>query len=104
MGGIVTIVTEQVSTLVTGMKGNFKITAEELITGAERYETGGSVLRYISEPATRSYAAKDKDEQEIISIMESITEKGIGYLLHAAREASRQFSKDQPKGAASSSP
>lgn len=77
-----------------------KTTNEYLVSGVSASRASHLAVANVAEQRTHSYLHPNADIQRIVELIETMTDKGVGYVLHAAEHAAQQHKKPprEPKG------
>lgn len=70
-----------------------KTTNEYLVSGVSASWAGRLAVASVAEQRTYSYLHPNADIQRVVELLESMTDKGVGYVLHAAEHAAQQYKK-----------
>ena len=70
-----------------------KTTNEYLVSGVSATRAGRVAAAHVAEQRVHSYLHPNADIQRIVELVESMTDKGVGYVLHAAEHAAQQYRK-----------
>lgn len=70
-----------------------KTTNEYLVSGVSPSRGNRLAVAHVAEQRVHSYLHANADIQRIVELLEITTDKGIGYVLHAAEHAAQQYKK-----------
>lgn len=74
-----------------------KTTHEYLVSGVSASRGQRVAVAHVAEQRTYSYLHPNADIQRIVELLEGMTDKGLGYVLHAAEHAAQQYRKPPPR-------